>query len=81
MSFCSNCGKALADDAKFCAGCGTAVNLISDGSQRIQKFSGEIKKCPNCGAMLPSGVLKCPECDYEIRDAQASNAAIDFSTK
>ena len=81
MPFCSNCGNELSSDAKFCANCGTAVGGGSDGSQRIQKFSGEIKKCPNCGSVLPSGVLKCSECGYEIRDAQASNAAIDFFNK
>ena len=25
MKWCTNCGKELADDAKFCSGCGTAV--------------------------------------------------------
>lgn len=81
MPFCSNCGNELSSDAKFCANCGIAVRGGSDGSQRIQKFSGEIKKCPSCGSVLPSGVLKCSECGYEIRDAQASNAAIDFFNK
>jgi len=27
-SFCSECGKLIAADAKFCAGCGVAINII-----------------------------------------------------
>lgn len=33
MAFCSKCGKELADDAKFCANCGTPVGgAASEGS-------------------------------------------------
>ena len=85
--FCSKCGNVLSDEAQFCANCGTAINRISEikntsnCSTRIQSFTGEIKKCPSCGSVLPSGVLRCPECGYEIRDSQASHAAIDFFNK
>lgn len=78
MAFCSRCGTQLTDGVQFCSGCGAPVGEPVDVTTRIQKFSGEIKKCPSCGAVLPSGVLKCPECGYEIRDAQASRAALDF---
>ena len=27
--FCSNCGKKLSDDAKFCSFCGTQINYIT----------------------------------------------------
>jgi len=29
--FCSNCGNALVGDARFCSGCGVAVNVGSAG--------------------------------------------------
>ena len=81
MAFCSKCGKELSDGAQFCANCGAPVNGASDGSTRVQKFVGEINKCPSCGAVLQSGVLKCPECGYEIRGAQASKAAAEFNNQ
>ena len=30
--FCGNCGKAIADDAKFCDGCGAAVAVQGEGA-------------------------------------------------
>src|SRR5689334_6427631 len=30
MSFCTNCGSALADGARFCTGCGSAVAAPKD---------------------------------------------------
>lgn len=35
--FCRNCGKSLADDAKFCDGCGTPVSEISASKKPIAK--------------------------------------------
>lgn len=81
MAFCSKCGSELQPGAKFCASCGNQIIDAPNESTRVQKFSGQIKKCPNCGSVLPSGVLKCPECGYEIRDSQASYAAMDFFSK
>lgn len=34
--FCKNCGKQHADDARFCDGCGTALNLDLSGIQSEQ---------------------------------------------
>lgn len=45
---------------------------------RKQEFVGIIRKCPNCGAELPSMVAKCPQCGYEIVGATANLSLKDF---
>ena len=69
MAFCSKCGKELVEGAQFCSGCGAPVNGASenDGTKRVQKFEGEIRKCPNCGAVLESFQAVCPSCGFELR--------------
>lgn len=69
MAFCQNCGKEIADGAKFCDGCGKPVGVAAeDGSKRSQKFlSGGVQyKCPSCGAIVSRTATKCPECGYKI---------------
>ncbi|MBQ4498289.1 MAG: zinc ribbon domain-containing protein [Spirochaetaceae bacterium] len=69
MAFCSKCGKELAEGARFCSGCGASVGgaVENDGTKRVQKFVGEIRKCPGCGAVLQSFQAICPECGMELR--------------
>src|SRR5881394_2087972 len=31
MTYCSKCGGTLADNARFCTGCGTPVNAVAGG--------------------------------------------------
>ena len=85
MAFCQNCGKELADGAKFCDGCGTPVCGVSvnDGSKRVQKFVGEIRKCPGCGQILESFQAVCPACGLEItgQGVGESRAVKDFFEK
>jgi Double zinc ribbon len=49
---CSNCGKELPDDAKFCGDCGTTVV--------VQEKKPDC--CANCFAELPEGVKFCLQC-------------------
>ena len=81
MAFCINCGQELADDAKFCAGCGKAVNDNNSSAQRKSVYDGELHKCPNCGEVLNSFVTNCPSCDYEIRGISASSAVKEFAAQ
>lgn len=74
MSFCINCGRELAEGAKFCANCGKAVNNNSSNNQRKATYDGEIHKCPNCGEVLNAFVPKCPACGYELRGTSATNS-------
>lgn len=48
---------------------------------KVQSFDGEIKKCPSCGAVLPSMAAKYPECGFELRNTEASNSVKDFQRK
>lgn len=57
MKTCPNCGQTLADDARFCDGCGTQ---IPDEPSASQSF------CPNCGAAIPAGTAFCPSCGTAV---------------
>lgn len=32
---------------------------------------GNVQKCPNCGAVVEAGAVKCNECGYEFRNVEA----------
>ena len=95
MAFCSNCGQKLAEGAKFCSGCGTAINGVntnqtnpsqSNGNsvnnyQRRISYDGEILKCPNCGEVLNSFTTNCPSCGYELRGAKTSSSIQELARK
>lgn len=81
MPYCINCGRQLADGARFCAGCGTESNLTQQNTQRKTVYDGEIHKCPNCGEVLNSFVSICPACGFELRGKKNSDAVQQFATK
>ena len=83
MAFCSNCGKQLADGAKFCPSCGTPVGQphAEENAGRKTVYEGEVHKCPSCGEVLGAFLTTCPTCGYEIRNANVSNALKEFSEK
>lgn len=85
MSFCTNCGKELTENAKFCANCGSAINPAPtihttppSESPRKEAFDGAIYKCPACGNTWNSFSTACPNCGYELRDGKNSNAIMQF---
>lgn len=49
--------------------------------QREIEYEGTVKKCPNCGAVLGSADLNCPECGLEIRNIKASSAITEFCSR
>ena len=49
--FCKHCGKEIADDAKFCAGCGHAVEIINS-QQRPAKEKKKKKRHPILGTII-----------------------------
>lgn len=49
---CTNCGKPLAPDAKFCSNCGTAVVTKKFCGNCGAKVDGNAKFCSNCGKQL-----------------------------
>lgn len=80
MAFCTNCGTALAEGAKFCGNCGAAVNS-NPNKTRKTVFEGEIHKCPRCGEEVPSFTLRCPLCGHEIRGAKTADSVQEFVSK
>lgn len=78
MAFCSNCGRKISDEAKFCPECGNPTKGLS---QRTIRFEGEIHKCPNCGEVLPSFTRNCPVCGYELREVKAASSVKEFALK
>ena len=83
MPFCSNCGKEIENNARFCSGCGSPQNATpaDNQGQRKIKFEGEIHKCPQCGEVLDSFTTVCPSCGYELRGSSATNAVKEFAAK
>lgn len=83
--FCTNCGKELTENARFCENCGTAINNTpatpipqEPENERKQVFDGVIHKCPACGETWNSFSSVCPNCGYELRDAKSSNSISNF---
>tara|TARA_Y100000310_G_C20408365_1_gene680744 strand:+ start:257 stop:520 length:264 start_codon:yes stop_codon:yes gene_type:complete len=46
MAFCSNCGKALLNDAKVCRNCGTKVKVESSKKVEDKSKNKKAKKLP-----------------------------------
>jgi hypothetical protein len=53
---CSKCHATLADGARFCAGCGTAVVAAQAGP----------KFCSGCGTQLQAGARFCQSCGVTV---------------
>lgn len=69
MSYCTNCGSQIADNAKFCHKCGaTNLNFAnqSNSNQRREEYVGKVLKCPACGAEISAINAICPSCGHEI---------------
>lgn len=80
MAFCTNCGKELSADAKFCSNCGTATGAV-DYTKRNSVYDGEIHKCPVCGEMIAAYDTVCKACGYEIRGRTSTSVVHELSLK
>lgn len=78
MAFCVNCGKELAEGAKFCFECGAAVG---GGNNDVRKteYVGKIVKCPNCGNELNAMDAICPSCGMQITGKQVASSVQKFA--
>ncbi|MBB5219675.1 putative nucleic acid-binding Zn ribbon protein [Treponema rectale] len=90
MKFCTNCGKQLNDDAKFCDTCGAPVSgtqtpppipganeNVADDTKRKEVFVGVKRKCPVCGEEVPAFALTCPK-GHELSGINVSKTSKDF---
>lgn len=66
----------MADGAKFCPACGAPAGAAVKPAS--EKF-GNIRKCPACGADVPSMAAKCPECGHEFNVSRVSDAISQFT--
>lgn len=50
-----------------------SMNSIQSAHQSAPKSEkyGDVRKCPNCGAILESFTTKCPDCDFEFTNVEA----------
>lgn len=55
---CHNCGKRIADDARFCGFCGSSVGK---------------KACPSCGQEVEAGMAYCSFCGSRVDAAGAAS--------
>ena len=61
MPFCSNCGKQVNEESKFCPECGFSLTGETYNSNFQQNnASGTI--CPKCGSLIPFGNVSCTRC-------------------
>lgn len=82
MAFCPHCGNQVEENVKFCTNCGKAIyEKTSTGNVRRQVYQGEIRKCPSCGAEVPSFTATCPECGHEFNSGRVTSTIQDFSEK
>lgn len=89
MKFCTNCGKQLNDDAKFCDTCGAPVSgtqtppipgineNVGDDTKRKEVFVGVKRKCPVCGAEVSAFALTCPN-GHELSGISVSKTSKNF---
>lgn len=52
LNVCSNCGKQVPSDAKFCSNCGTPMQTTKFCTNCGNKVETTAKFCPNCGKQL-----------------------------
>lgn len=79
MLFCTNCGKELSTDARFCPACGKENTITAnDNSKRKQEYVGSVKKCPACGEEIPALTAICPACGHELNSTKVTSSLASF---
>lgn len=61
---CSNCGKELSDNAKFCSKCGSKCEEVVQ-EKKVKRM------CQKCGHELDEKMKFCPKCGTEIKTVES----------
>lgn len=73
MAFCNNCGNELSNNEKFCPYCGKPIeNKATDNKKQTREERMQRIKCPNCGDLIDAFAIRCPSCDFELREIEAN---------
>ena len=62
---CTNCGKSISDNAKFCSGCGSEIKTSNSDNKDFQ--------CPYCNEMIYSDSKFCSECGSTLDGSNNSS--------
>lgn len=64
MSFCTNCGKPMDENAKFCQECGMSAE---EKVSLVAEVQEEGRNCSACGGVVPAYAAVCPYCGNEVK--------------
>ena len=79
---CKKCGEKVPANYEYCPKCGESIKSGENKPIERQVFAGQVKKCPNCGAVISSYTFKCPDCGIELTNLSNDNSSInEFSKK
>ena len=70
---CSNCGKELSDNAKFCSKCGSKCEEVVQ-EKKVKRM------CQKCGHELDEKMKFCPKCGTEIKTVESRDKNGCFDT-
>lgn len=74
MKCCSNCGKELQENTKFCPHCGTKIEekeetledilsgKVKSAAESLNANVGNMKFCSHCGKQILKDAVVCPHC-------------------
>ena len=85
--FCSECGSKFniqdsqIPQASLYPGNRTGESVLQNRSVREQVYVGEVRKCPSCGAEVPSFTAICPQCGHEFNSRQVISVVQEFTEK
>lgn len=55
------------------------VQRVQQPTRAAKEKIGNIVTCPNCGAQIPGGAAKCPECGFEFRNVEVNRSVQRFA--
>jgi hypothetical protein len=71
----------MEDGKNFCPSCGTPAGGVAPAPKPTAEKVGNIRKCPACGAEVPSMTAVCSSCGHEFTNTQVSSSLQSFFEK